>query len=332
MSSNSSQTLKAAADSSTVSPPTSAGDSTSSSAKTKGHLVRKRLKGRTASPQPSPAVGAGGCEPGSQAPPTWQQRLTEWATGPEGISLVASAAVHGFLFLMLVLVLYMLGWKLQADEGQAGPINALFTEHTIDEMPDLETFDLELDLPTEGARDLATYDSSVRTDESLLLPDTPLDSLTDPSSLLPTSPDNPLDDLEDTGGDKGRSNRRSGFAMPRNKGKVVTQGSFSVWTVPEDPTPGRNYLIVIQLNRKVRIRNLAKDVTGSVTGSDGYFTDIGLKRTFPIQAPQYVISKARQVVIKIPPPKPEVEHLGIRDKIIVKSKTLDETQEIEIVF
>jgi len=253
----------------------------------------------------------------------------DWATGPEGISIVASALVHVVLFLGLLVVLLILGWKLDDKPGDQGPINAFFTEKQIEEIPEImELADLEFDVSSRMIGDLASPDAIATPDQSQLLPEPVDPNLLDPTALLPSTPENLMDLTDTVGGEQGKSWKRAGFAMPADRGKVVTRGSFSVWTVPEDPEPFKNYKIVIQLNRLVPIRNLKQDVTGTVTGTDGYRASIGRVLKGIAFPRQLAIPKARQIVIEIPPAKYEL----VRDVIEVHSKTLNESQKIEIVF
>jgi len=267
-------------------------------------------------------------EPDDDSQRPWHRALQVWLLGPEGISLCVSAAVHATLFLVVGLVIYLLGLSLQEKAGRQGPINAFFTEREAEKIPDLEHIaNIEFDLPVEPSKNMAVIDSSPTQDNSIFVPEFMPEDFGDEAALLPESPQNASDILSKAGDKSGKSWKKSGFAMPADKGKVITKGSFSVWTVPEDPEPNKSYMIVIQLNRRVRIRNLMADVTGTVKGTDGYFTGIGSSlKSFHI-ARQFVIPKARQIVIHIPGAKQLV-----KDVINIRSEKLDETQEIEIVF
>lgn len=120
-----------------------------------------------------------------------------------------------------------------------------------------------------------------------------------------------------------------GFRMPSG-GKAVTQGSFTAWTVPEDPKPREDYLIVIQLKLPERIRNYApEDLSGFLEGDDGYQTPIGSYRgrSFPKKYYGRFDMKARQFVIRIPGAAENV-----RDVIHVESRVLKEKQVLVIVF
>ena len=259
---------------------------------------------------------------------SWHRATWKWATGPEGLSVVVSAGVHAVLFAGLLLVLYLLGLRLDNHPGDQGPINAIFTEKNVEKTAEIETPAAMASEPDDAlASDLLAMSSRAVNDNPRIMPETALSEFADSTAMLPALPENSLD-LVNEGGGEGKSWKRGGFAMPRNKGKVVTQGSFSVWTVPEDPEPFKSYKIVIQLNRRVPIRDLRQDVTGTVTGTDGYRASIGRVERGYHYPRQLAIPKAHQIAIEIPPAKFEL----VRDVIEVHSQTLDESQRIEIVF
>lgn len=112
----------------------------------------------------------------------------------------------------------------------------------------------------------------------------------------------------------------NGFQMPAG-GKTVKKGSFTVWTVPNDPKPGEDYRIVIQVKYPKASQKLRPgDITGIVVGTDQYRKVIG------ISTAQYLV-EAKQVVVDIPGADARV-----RDTIRVYSQILKETQLLEIVF
>ncbi|MDB5340396.1 MAG: hypothetical protein JWN70_6015 [Planctomycetaceae bacterium] len=111
-----------------------------------------------------------------------------------------------------------------------------------------------------------------------------------------------------------------GYKMPEG-GKAVNKGSFTAWTVPEDPKPGEDYKIVIQVKYKKRNLKIPKgDITGSVIGTDKF-------RLMISPSTSEVIAEANQVVIYVPGAAARV-----RDTIRVYSATLKENQRLEIVF
>ena len=115
-----------------------------------------------------------------------------------------------------------------------------------------------------------------------------------------------------------------GFAVPQG-GKVVTKGSFTAWTVPADPAPGQNYLIVIQIELPDDVRRFPKrDLIGSIViGTDGY------RQAIPDNPRGFLPTKERQAQMVIP--VPGAANL-VRDTIQLQSKILKEKQTLQIVF
>ncbi len=111
-----------------------------------------------------------------------------------------------------------------------------------------------------------------------------------------------------------------GYKMPEG-GKAVSKGSFTAWTVPEDPAPGEDYKIVIQVKYKKRNQKIPKDdISGSVIGTDRF-------RLMISHYTSEVIPDANQVVVFVPGAAARV-----RDTIRVNSALLKEHQRLEIVF
>lgn len=113
------------------------------------------------------------------------------------------------------------------------------------------------------------------------------------------------------------------FRMPGG-GKAVTKGSFTAWTVPEDPAPGQDYLIVIQIKLPNHIKEYpSKDLSGKVVGTDGYH------QLIPGRAPEFLPLKEQQTQIAIH--VPGADRL-VKDMIVIESRRLKERQVLEIVF
>lgn len=105
---------------------------------------------------------------------------------------------------------------------------------------------------------------------------------------------------------------------------AVTKGSYSVWTDPKDPEPGISYQIVIQFRLPRNVDTYrGSDLTGMVTGTDGYKQAIKFSRTesFPVH------DGSVQVRVRVP----GADRL-VRDIIRIESKLLREKQVIEIEF
>ncbi len=118
-----------------------------------------------------------------------------------------------------------------------------------------------------------------------------------------------------------------GFMAPPNS-RVFKKGSFSVWTIPDDPEPGQDYVIVIVVKLPKRVKRYrASDLVGLVVGTDGY------RQIIP--GPQYsrgtvylpMKDHMAKLVVKVPGGASRV-----RDVINIRSKTLKEKQKIELEF
>ncbi|MCC7419996.1 MAG: hypothetical protein IT428_06945 [Planctomycetaceae bacterium] len=116
------------------------------------------------------------------------------------------------------------------------------------------------------------------------------------------------------------------FAMPGSGGKVTMKGSFTAWTVPEDPKPEEDYTIVIQIKLPPGVKKIPKrDLEGSIVeGTDKYRLHIPTPR-MPTFLP--VSGEFAQLVVPVPGARSLV-----RDRITVKSRMLKEIQTLEIEF
>ncbi len=135
------------------------------------------------------------------------------------------------------------------------------------------------------------------------------------------------DGVGQTDGNNGELRGLGGFAIPRS-GNVVTKGSFTAWTEPEDPRPGEDYKIIILVKLPDRVnRYRLSDLTGMVIGTDRYRQSIPgpemLRRTDYLPIKQGVA----QLVVTVP----GADRL-VKDTIRLKSKLLNEEQELDIEF
>jgi hypothetical protein len=110
-------------------------------------------------------------------------------------------------------------------------------------------------------------------------------------------------------------------------GHAVTKGSFSAWTVPEDPLPGENYVIMIQVRLPPQLQKgkayPAKDISGMVVGTDGYRKVIRFHPNEKVEI--------QEGVVQFQLPIPGAKQL-VRDTIRIESKLLKEKQVIQLVF
>ena len=127
------------------------------------------------------------------------------------------------------------------------------------------------------------------------------------------------------GGGSGRAGGGTGFqfSMPAD-GRVIRKGSFAAWTVPEDPEPNQDYVIVIQVQLPQGVKSYSPaDLAGEVHGTDRYFQSIPGKAKGPLP----VKDGQTQLVIKVPGAAQLV-----KDTIVIRSRLLREKQTLEIEF
>lgn len=125
---------------------------------------------------------------------------------------------------------------------------------------------------------------------------------------------------EGTGNGIGDGLNLGGFQMPEG-GKAVQKGSFTVWTVPDDPAPFEDYLIIIQVKYKKPGQKIIKtDVSGSVRGTDNFRLSIS-------EYTSKIVPEANQVVVRIPGAS-----VKVKDTINVHSALLRESQKLTITF
>lgn len=270
---------------------------------------------------PAPAV------PTREAPTTtdwkkhWKSIAIAWLVSNESRGLVVSTLVHVALLVGLSAIIYQNLEENQAHSVIITDVNTLSTD-----------FSEVMALTMESA---SSPDSQLPQLQEIL-------STTDPvfsTNMLTTAG-------QIAGSDDGGDNLDGlgfKFAMPTG-GKAITKGNFSVWTVPEDPVPRKDYMIVIRIRlpKKTRLYRIS-DLSGKVVGSDAYqqylpfdpnHSELTAKierrgQTVKVQKGDRlrVINNHVQILI----PVKGASNL-VRDTIEVKSRMLNESQEIEIVF
>ncbi len=240
-------------------------------------------------------------------------RLRQWFRSEDAKAVAVSAVFHALLLVALSLIAVHVQRPSQpfstvVSEGDEPGVDLAGADETRIEVPSVEVSGAQvpqlrqLPVPTDQAHRSALTTELAQSVESLA--DT-------------------LQQLGQGGGQEGLADG-VGFRMP-GSGKVVRKGRFAAWTVPEDPAPYEDYLIVVQVQVPRQLRNYdGRDLSGYMYGTDGYTTPIGFYRG------RYYgkfIRGANQLVIRIPGAEKNV-----RDVIHVESRLLREKQELEIVF
>ncbi len=81
----------------------------------------------------------------------------------------------------------------------------------------------------------------------------------------------------ESNGTNNLNDNTSPFPLPSNSPPTasITQGSFTVWTIPEDPSPDENYQIQIQVEYPGDVSTIERgDLSGCIIGTDGFFNPI----------------------------------------------------------
>ncbi len=117
-----------------------------------------------------------------------------------------------------------------------------------------------------------------------------------------------------------------GSRKPPGK-NAVTEGSFTVWTIPDDPIPGETYTIMIEVRLPEKVTRYPRhDLVGLVTGTDGWQQPLPGDAK-PLQQYLPVHNHAVQLEVDVPGALRRV-----RDTIELRSKLLKEEQVLNLVF
>lgn len=235
---------------------------------------------------------------------SWPQRLRRWLIGFAGMGYGVSLLIHAVALTVLSLLMIrgMIG-----DDAVSTLVSVGEEEHL--QFEELIVPSVELDAASD---DLL---------EQQLQPVVSPAELTAPPLNLDESLAKALGQQD--GGELPGSGGQLQFSMPKS-GKAVRKGSFTAWTVPEDPKPGESYLIIIQIQLPSATRRYPRsDLSGMVIGTDGY------EQVIPESAAGYlpVHDGMTQLVVKVPG-----AYALVRDSIRIESKLLKEKQSLEIVF
>lgn len=133
------------------------------------------------------------------------------------------------------------------------------------------------------------------------------------------------------------------FRVPES-GFAVTKGSFTAWTDPERPAPGEFYQIIIEIRLPddVERYRITDDLSGFVTGTDRYRQRLPYDSRSPLAArvtggaayqpvtrnmTLKITGKKLQLAVRVPGARRLV-----KDRIRIKSRKLNEEQELVLVF
>lgn len=285
----------------------------------RGRLARRSPKSKQRSGVPAASVPSTGEE---DIP--WPERVRQWLVSSLTAGYALSFLIHsvGLALCSVVVIEGMVGddefttLLSQAEEGEAVEL---------EQLPDTQFEMAEKDLD-------ATNLPQLQKIESL---ETPI-----PQRDFANQLQAEISDRFKAGAGSGRGNLLS---VPQ-AGNAVTQGSFTAWTIPEDPTPDAYYHIVIQIKLPYGTQKYrSSDLQGMVRGTDDYEQRIPWDARCPansmIPGPDGKPVRLRrngrlpvedgvaQLVIAVPPGEKLV-----KDTIQIRSRKLDEEQTLEIVF
>lgn len=283
-------------------------------------LARKKRKSRR-SPLVSANVPEIEVDAEEETPPNWTALLLLALKDGTAGSFGVSVAVHTVIAIALAIVV-----KESLNENQS--ISMILTE--ADAMPidfdDIE--DISVDMAGGSETQVPQFQNVPLAVDSALT--------SNASELMSLAGSG-----EGDGGDMGFGFK---FKMPEG-GKAVSAGSFTAWTVPEDPRPGQDYIIVIRVKvPKATTSYRVSDLSGQIVGTDGYTLQVPVDnnpsrrdRTKTERAGRLVPVKSRdrlRVVkghVQLMVDVPGAASLT-RDTIQVRSRMLKEEQKLEIVF
>ena len=262
--------------------------------------------------------------------------IGSWFNG--SLSTIISATIHTVI--LVLCALYVLPQQVNESVGNEVALEGLPIQQTLTTSTEPEQLETE---PTEAESDSESLSELeveiVSTDSGGGSGDLEIEELTTSgasgsrgTSLSSFTGDGPTSAKAARSGDKDAFSCR---APPG--GQAVTRGSFTAWTVPTDPLPRMNYMIVIQIKLPRRVRRYTvSDLTGIVIGTDSYRQIIpnGAMTTrnevlVPITLNQELEIRSNQVQLLIRVPGGATL---VRDRIDIQSKVLSEQQTLEIVF
>lgn len=240
---------------------------------------------------------------------SWYRRFTRWFRSYDAFGYEFSFLVH-----VLILLLASLVFVKGVVEGDQPGVSAQMADE------ELRLFDDPIDTR------LQQQNSDIDPAELPQLQEIQTATPELPAVVLPSDLISSMAVTGSGGEGSKQSSPGLAFKMPEG-GSAITKGSFTVWTVPKDPAPYQDYLIVIQVKLLHKMHTYPRnDLSGRVVGTDRYEQELpgfGL----PMGAFLPVKNQATQLAV----PVPGAERL-VKDTITVRSNMLKEKQTIEIVF
>ncbi|MDA0833277.1 MAG: hypothetical protein O2955_09315 [Planctomycetota bacterium] len=243
-------------------------------------------------------------EPITEPERTWPEEIRFWIKSTAGLGYALSLLTH--LSILIVLAIWLIP-QIIGDKGFS--VNVATSDDSdgkTEEILDTK-FELpEIEAATEAPQVVMPLESTSTLTENEITSDI---SARVQASIGEGAGE---DDLAVGGGEPGKN--------------AVVKGSFTAWTVPEDPEPGQDYQIIIRIKLPERVKKdyPLRDLSGLVMGTDGY------RQMIP--GPKKVrYARVRKGYAQIDVTVPGAYRL-VKDKIVVRSRMLEEEQLLEIVF
>ncbi|MBA3315949.1 MAG: hypothetical protein M3552_02995 [Planctomycetota bacterium] len=241
--------------------------------------------------------------------------------GPSAVAYTASLALHSLLLFTFSWVIIHL-----SDVGATVSTEVGIADVEGDELLDTRAF--EISSGVEGIEEPVTIVEPV----PIETPDIDLNIATAIAPELKGAADGAGEDAKTSPG----AGDDAAFELPKG-GNAIQQGSFAAWTVPADPRPGQDYVIVVEVTLPDKSdRYQRTDLSGQLIGSDGYKVMIpdgrewnGLGWLRPRRTPLFRREgeKARIVFFVR-----GAHQALVRDTIQIRSQLLNEQQKLQIVF
>lgn len=245
----------------------------------------------------------------------------------DAIGLYLSFVLHLLALMLLLGVLKILGWYYFDTYKPVDPIRAALSDETVlDDEPFLQ--------PVMELQSASSAETEFPEDAALAVTGKPDKDALEAVSIL--------DRMAGSESNVGRDG--SEMWIPRGS-NAVTKGSFTGWTMPEQPPQGVPYAIVLEVKLPDGSPQYKlTDLSGKVIGSDGYdqflpWDKRDHRRTWPYRRKDNRLFKVKrsdrikvennkvQVVIKVPGAEEKV-----RDVITIRSERLKEEQTLTLTF
>ncbi len=277
--------------------------------------VRRKSRHRKKSRSPSHSSPAYTANDSANAKPSFEEGVTvaaillfirHWLRTAVAAGYGVSLLIHAIALLIMSFVVLS---QIDFEESIISSISSDEETSLFDEI-----VDVRMDMPEGDVSFEKTLDSATNMDMA--------DWADNP---ITTGIEDSIESLFEKDGAKGLGG--GGFMAPPSS-RVFKKGSFSAWTIPDDPEPGQDYVIVIVVKLPKRMKKYrASDLTGLVVGTDGY------RQAIP--GPAYMRGNIHlpmkdhmaQLKVKVPGGASRV-----RDVISIRSKMLKEKQNIELEF